>query len=330
MEPSGFILNQQLTTFVTGVRPTELVGQRIAPLIPARSVAGLSFTYWEANAKDVLRVRDLRVGRYSAPNIMDFGFTQRTGLLMDYGGRIPHPNDLLKINEEKPAEVLQVPMSVRMFKSKQGVQAIWIGHEQDVVTAVELSTNYVTGQVSTATAGQKFSNSDADIPAILLGIKDKALLRPNVGITSLDAFRALQSNPKMIMRTKAVLGGIQGIAGLPSEQEIARVLELDELIVGQQKLNIAPAGANDASYTRLWGNHFTFFRREDVPPSSDVQYAGTFATFFGDVISGQPIFISSYVDNDMGLYGGIMDKIGHTRQIKVTYNPGACQLRSVI
>lgn len=330
MEPSGFILNQQLTTFVAGVMPAVLVGTRVAPLIPARAVSGNAFTFWIANAKDVLRIRDTKVGRYGNPNIADFGFTQDTGLLVDHGLRIPHPNDLIRFNEEQPPQVLQVPMSVRQFKLKQTAQAIWIGHEQEVVTEVETSARYATGQVSSATAAQKFNNKDADLPTILLKIKDTALVEPNVAVTSLDSFRALQSNPFVIARTKAVLGGIQGISGLPSELEIARVLEIDELIVGRQKFNSAIAGSNDSSYTRLWGNHFTMFRREDPPPTSDVQYAGTFATFFGSVVSSEPLFVTSYVDNDMGIYGGLIDKLGHTRQVKTTYNPGACQLRSVL
>jgi hypothetical protein len=332
MEPQGFILNQQLTTFVAGVKPAEFVGDRVAPLIPAAAVSGSSFTFWKADPKDVLRVRDLKASRYGALNVMDFGFSKDTGLLADYGGRIQHPNDLIRFNESQPAQVLQVPMSVRQFKLKQGVQAVWISREQELVTLVETAANYIATQTSTATAGQKFTNSDADIVKVLLGLKDKCLVRPNVAVTSLDAFRELQSHPKVIARTKAVLGGIQGITGLPSEQEIARVLELDELIVGQQKLNIGTAGANDENYTRLWGNHFTMFRREDAPPTSDVQYGGTFATFFGNVVSGQPVFVSSNVrqPGEMGLYGGIEDVMGHTRQVKMTFSPGAYHLRSVI
>jgi hypothetical protein len=334
MEPSGFILNQQLTTFVAGVKPVELVGDRVAPLIPAQAISGSSFTYWVANAKDVLRVRDLKASRHGALNVMDFGFAKDTGLLADYGGQIQNPHDLIRLNEQQPAQLLQVPLNVRMFKSKQAVQAIWISREQELVTAVETAANYLATQTKTAAAGEKFSNSDADVVDVLLGLKDKCLVRPNVAVTSLAAFRALQKHPKVILRTKAVLGSIQGIAGLPSEEEIARVLELDELVVGRQFLNSGKAGDNDAgdNYTRLWGNHFTMFRREDVPPTSEVQYAGTFATFFGNVVQGQPVFVSSHEKQpgEMGLYGGVVDVVGHTRQVKVTFNPGAYHLRSVL
>src|SRR5262245_3740416 len=132
MDPNNLTLNSQLTLFVAGINPQNLIGRRLAPLTPAAIIAGLTFNWWKFNPEEYLRKRNLKVSRLSQVPLADFGFSTETGQLFDHGQRIQHPLDAVRLNEAQPAQVVQIPINVRMAKAKALVDNFWLQHEYEV------------------------------------------------------------------------------------------------------------------------------------------------------------------------------------------------------
>jgi hypothetical protein len=54
-EPQLLTLNAQLTTFVAGVQPPDLLGRIIAPTSPAQLISDVKFNWWKFDPAEYLR-----------------------------------------------------------------------------------------------------------------------------------------------------------------------------------------------------------------------------------------------------------------------------------
>jgi len=117
-KPQLLTLNAQLTTFVAGVQPPDLLGRIIAPTSPAQLISDVKFNWWKFDPAEYLRKQDTKVNRRGTIPVTDFSFTTDSDTLADHGQQIVNPNDISLLSEGQPPQILQAPVNVRMAKLK--------------------------------------------------------------------------------------------------------------------------------------------------------------------------------------------------------------------
>jgi hypothetical protein len=329
-EPQLLTLNAQLTTFVAGVLPPDLIGRIVAPPTPAQIIADITFNWWKFNPDEYLRNTVTKVNRRGSVPVTDFSFTTSIGILSDYGQQIVHPNDILRLSDVQPPPVLQVPISIRKGKLKALTETFWFSHEIEVRDLLTTQSNYKTANRRTAGSQDMLDNADNNVVKVIQGIIDTPLIPPNALVMGLAVWRPLQRHPQLVSAIKAVLGSRAAIGGQVQEEEVAAFFGLKQVLVGRQRLNTAASGQT-ASYSRIWGKHLTACRIEDAPMSTESPYAGTSLTAFSDVMQAGPMFVFTRNiepgDTYGGIYGAISDIVGHTRSVLMVNND-SCYLLS--
>ncbi len=332
MDPTQLTLNAQLTTFVAGVYPPEFIGRTLAPMAPAQIIADLAFNWWKFDPAEYLRVVDLKINRRGNIPVADFAFKTDTAVLSDYGRRLIHPNDVARLTQTQPSGVLQVPIDTRMAKAKALVDTFWFSHEIETNTLFTTLANYKTGNAVDASAqgnsGYKLDDPDTDVVAVIQTAMAKSLIKPDTAWMGLAVWLPLRRHPKIISAIKAVLGDRQAVEGVANEAEVAKLFDLRQVVVGEQRGNFAAPG-EAASYQRVWGKDFGLCRVEPAPLSTVAPYAGTALTAYGALFGSAPVFVQSSAilpgQEHGGLWGAVQDIVGHCRRVIMT-NQDSCFL----
>jgi hypothetical protein len=329
-EPQLLSLNAQLTTFVAGVQPPDLLGRIIAPPSPAQLISDVKFNWWKFDPAEYLRKLDTKVNRRGSIPVTDFSFTTDTDVLADHGQQIINPNDISMISEDQPPQILQVPVNVRMAKLKALTETFWFSHEFEVHDLIFTASNYQDGNTRAAASTDMLDNADNDVIKTIQSILDTPLIPPNALVMGLAVWRPLQRHPQLVSAIKAVLGSRAAISGQVNQEEVAALFGLKQVLVGRQRTNLANPGQT-ASYSRIWGKNLAAIRIEDAPTSTVSPYPGTALTAYGNIMNAGPVFVASRTiqpgDENGGLYGAIADIIGHTRKVLMV-NPDSCYLLS--
>jgi hypothetical protein len=133
----------------------------------------------------------------------------------------------------------------------------------------------------------------------LLTNLDKPFMRPNKVVMGRDVWTQLSQHPKMI--EAAFWAGAQ--AGKITRQQLADLLEVEEIIVGDGWQNTAVKGQTPVK-TRIWGKFLAGFYQGDF--DNDSGNAWGYTAQFGDRIAG------TIVDPNIGLFGGVNVRAGES------------------
>src|SRR5260221_9498847 len=131
-EPQLLSLNAQLTTFVAGVQPPDLLGRIIAPPSPAQLISDVKFSWWKFDPAEYLRKQDTKVNRRGTIPVTDFSFTTAPDAIAYHGQQIINPTDIRMLSENQPPQSLQVPAYVPMAKLKALTKTFWFSHAVQV------------------------------------------------------------------------------------------------------------------------------------------------------------------------------------------------------
>ena len=327
-EPQLLTLNAQLTTFVAGVQPPDLLGRIIAPTSPAQLISDVKFNWWKFDPAEYLRRLDTKVNRRGTIPVTDFAFTTDSDVLADHGQQIVNPNDISLLSEGQPPQILQAPVNVRMAKLKALTETFWFSHEFEARDLVFTAANYASANTRVAATTDMLDNADNEPIKIIQTLIDTPLIPPNALVMGLAVWRPLQRHPQMVSAIKAVLGSRAAVSGQVNQDEVAAFFGLKQVLVGKQRTNDANPGQT-ASYSRIWGKHLAAIRIEDAPQSTVSPYPGTALTAYGNIMNAGPVFVASRTiqpgEENGGLYGAVADIIGHTRKVLMV-NQDSCYL----
>jgi len=327
-EPQLLTLNAQLTTFVAGVQPPDLLGRIIAPTSPAQLISDVKFNWWKFDPAEYLRKLDTKVNRRGTIPVTDFAFTTDSDVLADHGQQIVNPNDISLLSEGQPPQILQAPVNVRMAKLKALTETFWFSHEFEARDLVFTAANYASANTRVAATTDMLDNADNEPIKIIQTLIDTPLIPPNALVMGLAVWRPLQRHPQMVSAIKAVLGSRAAVSGQVNQDEVAAFFGLKQVLVGKQRTNDANPGQT-ASYSRIWGKHLAAIRIEDAPQSTVSPYPGTALTAYGNIMNAGPVFVASRTiqpgEENGGLYGAVADIIGHTRKVLMV-NQDSCYL----
>jgi hypothetical protein len=174
-----------------------------------------------------------------------------------------------------------------------------LDREVRVAGTVFNSANYsVPNRTTLSGTGQWSDRVNSDPIAAILGALDIPLVRPNKMVIGQQAWTQLRQHPKIAQ----ALGKSAQSAGVGALQEIAELLELNEIIVGRGFLNLAKKG-QAPNHVRVWGKHAALLNIDGLAAQMDQPTFGWTAQF-GNKIAG------TIADPRKGLTGGTIVRSG--------------------
>ncbi len=289
MPSAPFPIQPQLTAIAIGYRNMSLIADALLPRTP---VGKQDFKYLQYNLSDGFTLPDTRVGRKSRPNEVEFSATELTASTEDFGLEDPIPQ--ADIDNAPPN---YDPLGRAVEKT---TDLILLDREVRVANAVFNAATYGASNKVTLAGASQFSDVTSDPIKTIQDALDSCVMRPNVMTIGRAAFSVLARHPKIV---KAVLGNA-GDSGVARRQDIADLLELEEVLVGEAYLNTAKKGQAMA-LSRVWGKHIALTYRNK---NADTGGGATFGLTaqWGGRIAG------SIEDKNIGLRGGQRIRVGES------------------
>lgn len=263
-----------------GVFPRVLVGKQ-------------EFKYFAYPKEETFARPDTKVGRRSRPNEIDLTASELTDSTQDYGLDDPVPQADI---DNAPANYDPVGRAVMTL-----TDYIMIDREARAAGLLFDAAQYAAANKITLAGTDQFSDFDASDPIdVITAGKDAALMPVNVMAMGQEVYTKLSQHPKIV---KAVHGN-SGDAGIATRQAIANLFEVEEVLVGQSRLNTAKKG-QAAVLSRIWGKDLAMFHRDR---NADTRNGITFGytAQWGGRVAGQER------DSNIGLRGGQRVRVGES------------------
>ncbi len=306
-----FSVQPRLTQIAMAVKPMGMIADLVCPRIP---VPAEKFYYTKMTTEEMFQIPDVKVGRTSAPNQVEFGALDVLDTTEDYGLDDPVPNKDIMSAEGTNIDPLA--------RAAEGTSIlIDLAREKRVADLYFSLNTYTPALRATLSGTSQWSDyANSDPLAAILSMYDNMLVRPNIGIVGRAVYTRLRMNPKIVA---AVLGGngtgsAVNASGAVVLRALADLLELDELYIGE-----AFAAGNKkgqaSSYGRLWGKHAAFMRIDkNVRSTQGALPTFGFTAQWGNKIAG------TIPDPKIGLDGGQIVRVGeHVKELVSFQEVGA-------
>lgn len=295
MSTAPFPIQPELVAITIAYRNAGYIADEVLPRV---RVGLQEFRYWSYAIEETFALPDTRVGRRSAPNEIDLSATEETDKTEDYGLDDPIPQADI---DNAPANYSPVDRA-----TVQLTDYILLDREVRTAGLVFAAGTYAAGNKVQLSSTDQWSDKDDSVPIddIQLGL-DSCLLRPNVMVIGQTAWTQLSTHPQIL---KAVHGN-DGDSGIARRRAVADLFELEDILVGQSRLNTAKKG-QAASLSRVWGGHCALIHRNRT---ADTRSGLTFGytAEWGNRIAG------TMPDAKIGLRGGQRVRVGESVKEKV-------------
>jgi hypothetical protein len=281
-----FPINPALTAIAISYRNEQLVADMVLPRVP---VAVDSFKYFRMNRDETFTVPDTKMGRKSEANVVEFGGVEVTDSTADYGLK-----DIVPLADVRNAQGTPFdPMGQATLNTTRLVQ---LDREQRVASLVFNVNSYAaTNRVTLSGTGQWSDYANSNPLDAMLTAFDGMLMRPNKLVLGQAVWTKLRQHPRIVEAVKGTGAGL-GAQGVVTRQQVAELLELQEIIVGQAWINGAKKGLNP-SMARCWGKFAAAIYTE---PVTSTQAASTFG-FTAE--SGGGLRVRDWFDEKIGVDG---------------------------
>jgi len=218
-------------------------------VLPRAKVGSERFKYMVYDIAQGYTVPDTRVGRKGRVNEVEFTGEERDGSTEDHALDAPIPysdiNEARRLREQNlsthdPEEVAAQFLTNLMI----------LRREIRVAAVVQDPANYAAAnRINIATAGDRFDDASSDPYAVLDEALDGVIgPRPNLIAMGQPTWTKLKKHPRLI---KAIKGGLTD-EGAITRQQLADLLEVKQVLVGESRLNIAMPG-QPTNLARTWG-----------------------------------------------------------------------------
>lgn len=280
-----FTVEPDLQAIAIAYRNRNLIGDSVLPRL---IVAKQTYKYYLWDKAEGFTIPDTKVGRTSAPNQVQFSATDTESTTTDYGLDDPIPQ----------ADLDNAPTGIDpRGRAAEGItDLILLDREKRIADKVFVASAYATANKETLSGTAQISDyTNSDPIGKIAGALDVPIVRPNVMVLGQAVWTKLRGHPDIIKAVNATAGD----TGLASRQAVAELFELEEILVGQSRLNTAKKGQT-ASYSNVWGKHLLLMLRDSLanPAQSASRVTFGFTAQFGMRIAGV------IQDPDLGARGG--------------------------
>ena len=296
---STFPINTTLTAVAIGYRNTDdaLIADQVLPRIPTPK----AFNWTKYDAAQGYTVPDTKVGRKSEPTMVDFGGTLIPDSVLDYGLDDLVPNDDILAYEQMAKPSSGGPVDPLQLSVMMLTNLLMLDREVRVASGVFNANLYPAANKVTLSGTSQWSDYVNSNPlSAILAALDSTLVRPNKMVIGRAAWTVLRQHPKLV---QAVYKSQQS-AGTISKQQLAELLEIDEILIGSGYINTARKG-QAATYVRVWGKHCALIYSSGIAAQA-LQPVFGFTAQFGTKIAGE------LPEPKAGLRGGVRVRSGES------------------
>lgn len=290
MSNAPFPLDPVLIAIAIGYRNPAYIADLVLPRVP---VGKQEFKYWRYPVEETFAAPDSEVGRRSAPNEIDLTASELPAATKDFG--LDHPVPQADI-DNAPANYSPVDRAVRQL-----TDYILLGREKRVADLVFDAAQYPATNKVALEGTDKFSDFDNSDPVeVISEALDIPLIRPNIMTMGQSVWSKLSRHPKIVKS----INGTSGDTGIVRRQAVAELFEVQNIYVGQHRLNMAKKG-QAADLQRVWGKHISL---SFIDPNADTNGGVTFgfSAQWGTRLSGQES------DSKIGMRGGQRVRVGES------------------
>lgn len=292
MPNAPFPIDPALMAIAIAFRNQKMIADEVLPRVP---VGKQEFKWMEHTMAEGFTIPDTKVGRRSQPNQVEFSATEKTGSTEDYGLDDPVPQ----------ADIDNAPPNYNpLGRATEGIMnLVELDREVRVAGVVFDAATYGANNKVTLSGTDQFSDFvNSDPLGMLTDALDTMIMRANVMVIGRPAFSILARHPQIV---KAVHGN-SGDSGIARRRDIADLLELDDILVGEAWVNTARKGQAMA-LSRTWGKHISMIYRDKTASNRNGITFGLTAQFGGRIAGAIP-------DKDIGLRGGQRVRAGESVQ----------------
>lgn len=294
-QKTPYVQNPVLTAIAIAFKNGKMIADSVLPRVP---VGKRDFKYTIFPKEEVYTLPESRVGRRGKVNQVSFTGTEQTASVEDFGLEDPIPNDDI---ENAPEGYDPRGHSIEYL-----MNLIDLGREKRVAELVFGAATYGTNNKMALSGTDMFSDPTSNPIAVIMDALDSMLMRGNVMTIGRVGFSALAQHPMII---KAVLGN-SGDKGIATREQIARLFELDEILVGESYINTAKKG-QEMSVDRVWGASIALTHRDRLANTQRGMTFGMTAEYGTRAGWEKP-------DDDIGLRGGIKVRTGESLKELIT------------
>lgn len=286
-----FKADDRLTAIALGFKNAGFIADQVAPRV---TVPTEQFRWTEFNTEDTFTIPNTMVGRKGQPNQVEFGATEKTGSVKDYGLSDVVPNSDIMLAQNHPGYDPEGRAAMKLR------ELIALDREKRVADEVFNAANYANNETLTGT--DKWTDP-ASKP--ITQIKDAILapmVTPNTMVMGRDAAWALRSNPNVIKAYNGTLGD----EGLVPLEFIRELFGFANIFVGESRYNTSKKG-QAVNVSQLWSNDVALHY---IKPAAQLQDDVTFmltAAWGGPVATRN---VLSNGQNGVGLRGGVEIVVG--------------------
>lgn len=271
------------------------VADMVAPRI---RVPDQLFRWSRSSIAEAFTQYDSQIDRLGKANEILQSWTEDTAQTVDYALRQPVP-----YRDEASARAQSIPFNLKVQAVRNVIDKVQLNREIRVAALCNTIGNYSAGYTDDMTSETTLKWSalaTSDPVADIIDAAAGMLIPPTVGVTSRKVMNILKRHPKV----SVALGGSQDSGRYVPDQEIATLLGLEKIIVGNTLKQTSKRGQTVATGA-IWGDHFALHYQGATGPDGmgmDMASPNFLTTFqWNDMVSSE----TEFAPGDMGLYGGI-------------------------
>lgn len=286
-----FAIDPVLTAIVVAYKQGNMIADMVLPRVP---VGKMDFKYTKLTKEEPFNLPETQVGRTGKVNEVEFTASEVSASCVDHGLEDVIPN-------QDTGNAAGSNYDPRGRASEGLMELISLRREKRAADIIFAAAQYPTGNKQTLSGTDQWSDhTNSDPIGDILTAMEACWVTPNKLTVNRAVWRQLRTHPDIIKATN----NNSGDTGIAARQAVAELFELDEILVGEAKINSANKGQT-ASLGELWGKHAALnYVNPSATPESGVSFGYT-ATY-GDRIA------MSRQDPDVGLRGGERIKVGES------------------
>lgn len=287
--PRPFPIDPVRTAIAIAYRNNRLIADFVLPRV---TVGTESFKWLKFSKSERMELIDDKVSRKGLTNEVEFSASEESASTEDHGLQDGVPQ----------SDIDNAPENYDpLDHATEGLtDLILLNREVRAAKVVFNAANY-GGNVKTLAAAEKFSNKDADLLSFLLEQLDGPLMRPNTLTIGRAEFTKLRTNRAMV----AAMHGNSGDRGSLTVQQVAELLELENVYVGEARFNTAQKG-KPVEVKRAWAGAAAFTFLDGQADTRNGRMTWGLTAQFGDRFTG------TWWDKDVGLRGGEIVRVGES------------------
>lgn len=265
-----------------------LIADEVLPRTPAPD---RDFKYTVYDEDEQFRLPDTRIGRRSAPNRVELSGSLTSVSVEDFGIDIPLDNATIN-------QGMARGRNVRGAAVERGANIVLLDREVRVAGVISNVANYHADQRLALSGSSMFSDPTSDPVGAIMGMLDSCWMRPNQLTIGQAAWAALRVHPKIV----SSVNRNNGTAGVVTRDAVAALFEVQRVLVGAGRINIAKPGLAP-SIARTWG---AIVAGQFIDRSVAIETGGMTFGFTAELGSR----VAGSVKTDMGLDGGELVRTG--------------------